>query len=103
MHYQCWPAEAALLPGERFKSMHIEAQCETHKACGRGEEKPAVFDDRAGAIANHVLYVVIETVGTCKMREAQWRFTSIPNYRLCPDSLCLKMEKETQYINNFHD
>ena len=44
-------------------------ECETHKACCRGEEKPAVFDDRAGAIANHVLYVVIETVGTCNQGE----------------------------------
>ena len=49
--------------------MHIEAACETHKACCRGEEKPAVFDDRAGAIANHVLYVVIETVSTCNKGE----------------------------------
>lgn len=54
--------------------MHIENECETHKASCRGEEKPAVFDDRVGAIANHVLYVVIETVGTCdqgEMRERQ--------------------------------
>lgn len=44
--------------------MHLENVHETHKTRCRGEEKPAVFDDRVGAIANHVLYVVIETVGT---------------------------------------
>lgn len=78
MDFQCWPAEAALLLGELCKSMHIENECETHKACCRGEEKPAVFDDRAGAIANHVLDVVIETVSTWdqgKMRETQWKLT----------------------------
>lgn len=37
----------------------------THKASGGGEEQPAVLDERAGAIADHVLDVVIETVGTC--------------------------------------
>ncbi len=62
--------------------MYFDNECETHKACSRGEEKPAVFDDRAGAIANHVLYVVIETVGTCNQGETQWRLTSVPDNRL---------------------
>lgn len=46
-----------------------ENQRETHKAYCRGEEKPAVLDDGTRAIANHVFYVVIETVGTCNQRE----------------------------------
>lgn len=48
-----------------YKKMYVENERETHKACCRGEKEPAVFDDWAGAIANHILYVVIETVGTC--------------------------------------
>lgn len=48
-----------------WESVHIENERETHQACCRGEVHPAVLDDRAGAITNHVLYVVIETVGTC--------------------------------------
>lgn len=80
MYFHCWPAEAALALGGQCESMHVENECKTHNACCRSEEKPAIFDDRAGAIANHVLYVVIETVGTCnqgEMRETQWRLTSI--------------------------
>ena len=66
--------------------MQSENECETHKACCRGEEKPAVFDDRAGAVANHVFNVVIETVRTCNQGETKgmpWRRTSISNSRLC--------------------
>ena len=73
--------------------MHIENECETHKACCRGEVKPAVFHVGAGAIANHVLYVVIETVGTCnhgEMRETQRRLTSISNNHLCLNSRNVK-------------
>lgn len=64
--------------------MGIENECEPYKACGRGEEKPAVFDDGAGAIANHVLYVVIETVSTCsEMKGTQWRPSSISHNSHC--------------------
>lgn len=75
MCLQCRPAEAALLSDDYCKSIRVE----THKACGRGEVKPAVFDDRARAIANHVLDVVIETVSTCnqgEMRETQRRLSA---------------------------
>lgn len=36
----------------------------THKACGRSEEIPAVFDDGIWAITNHILDVVIETISS---------------------------------------
>ncbi len=77
---------------------HIGNERETHKACCRGEEKPAVFDDRAGAIANHVLYVVIETVCTYNQRETQWRLTSISNNSLCQDALCFAAERRKEII-----
>lgn len=37
---------------------------DTHDARGRGEEQPTVLDVRAWAVANHVLNVVVEAVGT---------------------------------------
>lgn len=69
MYFYCWPADGALLSREKCKSMHIEKELKPHKACGRGEEKPAVFDCRAGTVANHILYVVIETFSTYGRRD----------------------------------
>lgn len=37
---------------------------DTHDARGRGEEQPTVLEVRAWAVANHVLNVVVEAVGT---------------------------------------
>lgn len=64
-------------------------ECKTHKAHCRGEEKPAVFDYGTGAIANHVFYVVIETVGTCNQQEmrAMHQFEAI---------ICVKIYSEQQ-------
>lgn len=77
------------------KKMCKENQCETHKAYCRGEEKPAVLDDRTGAIANHVFYVVIETVGTCNQREmrAMHQFVTI---------ICVKIHSEQQRFRGKH-